>query len=37
MGGDFPNAVNGGKPTPTADTKSGYPMVVDYVSVSTRG
>ena len=34
MGGSFPNAFGGG---PTGATVSGQPMLVDYVSVSTRG
>ncbi len=34
MGGGFPDAFGGG---PTAATVSGQPMLVDYVSVSTRG
>lgn len=36
MGGGFPNGV-AGFGTPTADTVSGRPMVVDYVAVYTRG
>ncbi|HET9654149.1 MAG TPA: glycoside hydrolase family 16 protein [Kineosporiaceae bacterium] len=35
MGGGFPAAFGGG--TPTAATASGRPMLVDYVSVATRG
>lgn len=35
MGGAFPNALAGATPTPA--TQPGHPMVVDYVSVSTRG
>ncbi|MFD9895925.1 carbohydrate-binding protein [Amycolatopsis sp. NPDC059027] len=34
MGGGFPDAFGGG---PTAATKSGVPMVVDYVRVLSRG
>ncbi|MDT0261838.1 glycoside hydrolase family 16 protein [Jatrophihabitans lederbergiae] len=34
MGGGFPNAFGGG---PTAATVSGQPMLVDYVSVMTKG
>ncbi|AYE95848.1 hypothetical protein C0J29_14575 [Mycobacterium paragordonae] len=34
MGGGFPNAFGGG---PTVATLSGQPMLVDYVSVSTKG
>lgn len=36
IGGDFPDSASHQK-TPTAATKSGRPMLVDYVSVSTRG
>jgi hypothetical protein len=36
IGGDFPDGVSHQK-TPTAGTKSGSPMVIDYVSVSTKG
>jgi hypothetical protein len=36
MGGDFPDGVSH-KKTPTPSTKSGSPMSIDYVSVSTRG
>lgn len=36
MGGGFSYAMAGGKPTPTATTEPGHPMVVDYVSVWTR-
>jgi len=36
MGGAFPNGVSGIS-TPTAETVSGRPMVVDYVAVWTRG
>lgn len=35
IGGDFPNGV-AGQSTPTAATESGHPMLIDYVSVSTR-
>jgi Carbohydrate binding module (family 6)/Glycosyl hydrolases family 16 len=35
MGGGFPGAFGAG--TPTADTVPGKPMLVDYVSVATRG
>jgi hypothetical protein len=34
MGGGFPDAFGGG---PTGATVSGQPMLVDYVSVSTKG
>ena len=37
IGGDMPSGVLGGKKVPTAATKSGVPMVIDYVSVSTKG
>jgi beta-glucanase (GH16 family) len=36
MGGAFPNGVSGIS-TPTAETVSGRPMLVDYVAVWTRG
>jgi hypothetical protein len=36
MGGDFPDGVSHQK-TPTSATRSGRPMTIDYVSVSTRG
>jgi hypothetical protein len=36
MGGDMPSGVLGGKKVPTATTRSGVPMVIDYVTVSTR-
>jgi hypothetical protein len=36
MGGGFSYAMAGGKPTPTATTEPGHPMVVDYVAVWTR-
>lgn len=36
MGGAFPDGVQG-SPTPTSATVPGYPMVVDYVAVYTRG
>lgn len=35
IGGDFPDGASHQK-TPTAGTKSGSPMVIDYVSVSTK-
>ncbi len=36
MGGAFPNGV-AGYSTPTSGTKSGVPMLVDYVAVYTKG
>jgi beta-glucanase (GH16 family) len=36
MGGGFPDGVSH-RQTPTATTRSGVPMVVDYVSVTTKG
>jgi len=36
MGGSFPDGV-AGRTTPTADTVSGRPMLVDYVAVWSRG
>lgn len=36
MGGAFPNALHGGS-TPVASTQPGYPLVVDYVAVYTKG
>ncbi len=36
IGGDMPSGVLGGRKVPTATTRSGAPMVIDYVSVATR-